>query len=162
PVTQLGAPMDVLWFRIDKRDATRGRLRGAIDTGRMAVLIDRQSYWQCAYLIPKGAAEEVKARGVAWLRAQMQALFPDLDLSRGENPDPLLHKVQARRTFPTRVIQAGQKAAQDNIIGAVLSGSPITRAPWIVRMLNRFPLLQRIPGRIIGLGVRRERVQSPL
>src|SRR5205085_1786779 len=188
PVTQLGAPMDVLWFRIDKRDATRGRLRGAIDTGRMAVLIDRQSYWQCAYLIPKGAAEEVKARGVAWLRAQMQALFPDLDLSRGPDStddlhllsvaldrldcwhrpgllaigdaahamspiggiginlaiqdavaaanllagpiaagqavDGLLHKVQDRRLLPTRVIQAGQQAAQEAITGRVLGGAP--------------------------------------
>jgi len=192
----------------------------------MAVLIDRRSYWQVAFLIPKGAAEEVKARGVGWLRDQMQALFPELDLSgalestdelhllsvaldrletwhrpgllaigdaahamspiggiginlaiqdavaaanvlagpiaRGEDPDPLLPKVQARRLFPTRVIQAGQKAAQDNVIGTVLSGRPITGAPWPVSVLDRFPLLQRIPGRIIGLGLRRERVASPL
>ena len=74
----------------------------------------------------------------------------------------LLPKVQARRLFPTRVIQAGQKAAQDNVIGTVLSGRPITGAPWPVSVLDRFPLLQRIPGRIIGLGLRRERVASPL
>jgi hypothetical protein len=59
------------------------------------------------------------------------------------------------------VIQAGQKVAQDRIIGAVLSGDPITRAPLIVRLLDKVPLLRRIPGRIIGLGVRRERVESP-
>jgi hypothetical protein len=59
------------------------------------------------------------------------------------------------------MIQAGQKLAQDNIIGAVLSGAPITGAPLAVRMLDRFALLRRIPGRIIGLGVRRERVRSP-
>src|SRR5690606_38892125 len=223
---QLGAPMDVLWFRLPKADDGGKTLRGAIDSGRMAVLIDRRSYWQVAFLIPKGAAEEVKARGVGWLRDQMQALFPELDLSgalestdelhllsvaldrletwhrpgllaigdaahamspiggiginlavqdavaaanvlagpiaRGEDPDPLLPKVQARRLFPTRVIQAGQKAAQDNVIGTVLSGRPITGAPWPVSVLDRFPLLQRIPGRIIGLGLRRERVASPL
>jgi 2-polyprenyl-6-methoxyphenol hydroxylase-like FAD-dependent oxidoreductase len=82
-------------------------------------------------------------------------------LARGEDPDPLLHKVQERRLLPTRIIQRGQKLAQDNIIGTVLSGRPITNAPLVVRMLDRFPLLRRIPGRIIGQGVRREHVRSP-
>ena len=82
-------------------------------------------------------------------------------LAGGDNPDRLLHKVQDRREFPTRVIQAGQRLAQDNVIGTVLSGTPITGAPWILRLFDRFPLLRRIPGRIIGLGVRRERVRSP-
>jgi hypothetical protein len=63
--------------------------------------------------------------------------------------------------FPTRVIQGGQKAAQDRIIGRVLgAGGPIA-APRILRLLDRFPGLRRIPGRMIGLGVRRERVRSP-
>lgn len=226
PVRQLGAPMDVLWFRLPKADNRGEKLRGAVDTGRMAVLIDRRTYWQAAFIIPKGAAEEVKARGIGWLRQQMQALFPELDLSgglastdelhllsvaldrldcwhrpgmlaigdaahamspiggiginlaiqdavatanalarpldRGELPDALLHKVQRRREFPTRVIQAGQKLAQDRVIGAVLSGSPIRRAAWPIRLLDRSPRLRRIPGRLIGLGVRRERVRSPV
>jgi 2-polyprenyl-6-methoxyphenol hydroxylase-like FAD-dependent oxidoreductase len=225
PVEQIGAPMDVLWFRLGKADNPGGKLRGAIQTGSMAVLIDRRTYWQCAFLIPKDSADEVKARGIGWLRGQMEALFPELDLTgglastddlhllsvaldrlttwhrpgllaigdaahamspiggiginlaiqdavaaanalagplaRGERADPLLPQVQARREFPTRVIQAGQKLAQDNVIGGVLSGAPIERAPLAVRLLNRFALLQRIPGRIIGLGVRRERVESP-
>jgi 2-polyprenyl-6-methoxyphenol hydroxylase-like FAD-dependent oxidoreductase len=225
PVMQIGAPMDVFWFHLPKTDNAGEALRGAVETGRMAVLIDRRTYWQAAFLIPKGAAEEVKARGIGWIREQMEALFPELDfagglgstedlhllsvtldrltcwhrpgllaigdaahamspiggiginlaiqdavaaanllagpLARGEAADPLLHKVQERREFPTRVIQAGQKVAQDRIIGAVLSGEPITRAPLIVRLLDKVPLLRRIPGRIIGLGVRRERVESP-
>ena len=83
-------------------------------------------------------------------------------LALGDDVDPLLHKVQERRLFPTRVIQAAQKAAQDNIIGRLLqAGAPITKAPLIVRLLDRFPLLRRIPGRLIGLGIRRERVRSP-
>ena len=226
PVTRLGAPMDVFWFRLEKADHSGEKLRGAVDTGRMAVLIDRRTYWQCAFLIPKGGAAEVKARGIDWLRGEVQALFPELDLSdgltseddlhllsveldrlktwhrpglvaigdaahamspiggiginlaiqdavaaanvlaeplaRGDDPDPLLQRVQKRREFPTKVVQAGQKAAQDNLIGAVLSGKPITGAPGFVRLLDRFSLLRRIPGQVIGLGVRRERIQSPI
>jgi hypothetical protein len=61
------------------------------------------------------------------------------------------------------VVQGGQKAAQDNLIGRLLQREePILQAPLIVRLLDRFPLLRRIPGRIIGLGVRRERVRSPV
>jgi len=80
---------------------------------------------------------------------------------RGEGTDRLLAKVEQRRLLPTRIIQAGQKLAQDAIIGRVLSGAPIEKAPWPVRLLDRFPILRRIPGRIIGLGVRREHVRSP-
>jgi hypothetical protein len=35
------------------------------------------------------------------------------------------------------------------------------RAPLPVRLLGRFPVLRRLPGRAIGLGIRRERVRSP-
>lgn len=225
-VESLGAPMDVFWFRLPKADNRGDALRGSVETGRMVVLIDRQTYWQCAFLIPKGKGEEVNARGVDWVRGEVQQAFPDLDfppdslatvddlhllevkldrlvnwhrpgllaigdaahamspiggiginlaiqdavaaanalaapLSRGEPVDGLLHKVQDRRLLPTRLIQAGQRAAQEAVIGRVLGGAPITRAAWPVRMLDRFPILRRIPGRLIGLGVRRERVRSP-
>jgi 2-polyprenyl-6-methoxyphenol hydroxylase-like FAD-dependent oxidoreductase len=83
-------------------------------------------------------------------------------LARGADIDPLLHKVRDRRMFPTRMIQAGQKIAQDNIIGRLLEpGEPIRKAPLLIRLIDRFPVLQRIPGRFIGLGIRRERVESP-
>ncbi len=81
-------------------------------------------------------------------------------MARGDDVDPLLDRVRQRRLFPTRVIQGGQKAAQDNIIGAVLAGGAI-EVPALVKLLDRVPMLRRIPGRIIGLGVRRERVRSP-
>ena len=227
-VETIGAPMDVFWFRLPRSGAPGDALRGSIETGRMVVLIDRRTYWQCAFLIAKGSGEAIKARGVDWISSEVAKAFPDMDfsgegglkspadlhllevaldrlicwhrpgllaigdaahamspiggiginlaiqdavaaanilagpLAAGEGVDHLLHKVQDRRLFPTRIIQAGQKAAQEAVIGRVLGGAPITRAAWPVRMLDRYPMLRRIPGRLIGLGVRRERVRSSL
>jgi 2-polyprenyl-6-methoxyphenol hydroxylase-like FAD-dependent oxidoreductase len=224
PVEVLGAPMDVFWFRVAKK-AGGDRLRGSFERGRLLVLIDRGDYWQCALVIPKGAAEKLKAKGIGPIRDAVHAAAPDVDLAdlddvddlkllsvaldrltswyrpgllaigdaahamspiggiginlaiqdavaaanalagplaRGEAVDPLLHKVQDRRMFPTRVIQRAQKLAQDNVIGRLLEpGEPIRKAPLLIRLLDRFEPLRRIPGRVIGLGVRRERVKSP-
>jgi 2-polyprenyl-6-methoxyphenol hydroxylase-like FAD-dependent oxidoreductase len=225
PVETLGAPMDVFWFRIPKSPEERGGLRGNVERSRLLVMIDRGDYWQCAFLIPKGAAEAYEAKGIDAIRKEVLEAAPDLDLkdldeighlkllsvaldrltcwhrpgllaigdaahamspiggiginlaiqdavaaanalaeplARGDDVDPLLHKVQDRRLFPTRAVQGAQKAAQDNVIGRLLKpGAPITKAPLVVRLLNAVPLLRRIPGRLIGLGIRRERVRSP-
>ena len=225
PLEVLGAPMDVFWFRIPKSAQEKGGLRGNVARSRLLVMIDRGDYWQCAFLIPKGAAESYRAKGIDAIRAEVAEAAPDLDLSQLDqiddlkllsvaldrltcwhrpgllaigdaahamspiggiginlaiqdavaaanilaepsaarrDVDPLLHRVQRRRLFPTRVIQAAQKAVQDNVIGRLLEpGAPIIRAPLLVRMLDRFSILRRIPGRLIGLGVRRERVRSP-
>jgi 2-polyprenyl-6-methoxyphenol hydroxylase-like FAD-dependent oxidoreductase len=226
PLETLGAPMDVLWFKLPKVDDGGDALRGSIQPGRMVVLIDRDDYWQVAFLIPKGSEQEIRAKGAGWLAGEVAGAFPDMTfpdraigsiddvkllsvavdrlvrwsrpgllaigdaahamspiggiginlaiqdavaaanvlsgpLAAGEGVDHLLPKVEQRRLLPTRIIQAGQVAFQDNVIGRVLGGAPV-RAPLVVRLLDRFPLLRRIPGRIIGLGVRRERVRSPL
>jgi 2-polyprenyl-6-methoxyphenol hydroxylase-like FAD-dependent oxidoreductase len=227
PLDILGAPMDVFWFALPRSGEPSDALLGSVETGRMVVLIDRRTYWQCAFLIPKGKGEEIKARGVEWFKSEVQKAFPDMDfsgsnvlkstddlhllevsldrLSRWHRPgllaigdaahamspiggiginlaiqdavaaanilagpvadgqalDDLLPLVQKRRLLPTRLVQAGQRTVQERVIGRVLGGKPITRAAWPVRLINRFPLLRRLPGRMIGLGVRRERVRSP-
>jgi 2-polyprenyl-6-methoxyphenol hydroxylase-like FAD-dependent oxidoreductase len=226
PLEDLGAPMDVFWFRVAKQRGTGGSLRGNVERGRLLVMIDRGDYWQCAFLIPKGAAELYRAKGIDAIREEVAAAAPpgldlaELDeisdlhlltvaldrltcwhrpgllaigdaahamspiggiginlaiqdavaaanilagpLARGENVDPLLPRIQKRRLFPTRVIQGFQKLAQDRIIGRLLtSTAPITKAPLLVRLFDRFPLLRRIPGRFLGMGVRREHVRSP-
>ena len=81
-------------------------------------------------------------------------------MARGANVDPLLAKVQARREFPVRVIQAMQRTAHRTVIRAALGGT-VQQAPWLVRLIGRTPLLQRIPARVLGLGVRREHIRSP-
>jgi hypothetical protein len=69
-----------------------------------------------------------------------------------------LRAVQKRRMFPTRVTQGIQVAMQNNIIGPVLKLREQPKPPLALRLMQRFPVLQRIPARVFGLGVRRERV----
>jgi hypothetical protein len=35
------------------------------------------------------------------------------------------------------------------------------RAPFLFTLLNRFPVLRRLPARLIGMGFRPEHVKSP-
>jgi len=67
-VRDLGAPIDVLWFRVDKLDGDPPQTFGSIQPARFMVLIDRNDYWQCAFLIPKGTFDAVKARGIESFR----------------------------------------------------------------------------------------------
>src|SRR6478609_5086098 len=70
-VEEIGAPMDVLWFRAGRRAAETEDLFARIEPGKMMVTFDRGDYWQCAYVIAKGQYEAVKARG-------LQALLDDV------------------------------------------------------------------------------------
>ena len=227
PVRELGAPMDIFWFGVPKERTAVNETGGIFEGGHILVTIDRGDYWQCAWVIAKGRAEQVRAEGIEAFRRRIEAAAPELGpldtvltsmdqpsllsvaldrlerwwkpgmlaigdaahamspiggvginlaiqdavaaanilagpIAAGQAADPLLAKVQERRMFPTRIIQAGQKAAQDNIIGRLIATDVrLERPPLALRLLKRFPLLRRIPARLIGLGVRRERVESP-
>jgi 2-polyprenyl-6-methoxyphenol hydroxylase-like FAD-dependent oxidoreductase len=83
-------------------------------------------------------------------------------LARHENIDPLLVQVEKRREFPTAVIQRAQKAVHDRVLTPlVLRKAVLDRVPLVLRLFERFPLLRRIPARLVGLGVRREHIRSP-
>lgn len=75
-VRDLGAPIDVLWMRLPKLPGDPSTTGGRITTGIFLAMIDRGSYWQCAYVIPKGGIEEVRARGLEAFRADMVKVVP--------------------------------------------------------------------------------------
>jgi 2-polyprenyl-6-methoxyphenol hydroxylase-like FAD-dependent oxidoreductase len=70
-----------------------------------------------------------------------------------------LARVQKRREFPTRVIQAGQILVQNRVLSRVLGGAAL-KPPLAVRLLQRFPLLRGIPARLLGVGVRPEHIRT--
>jgi len=224
-IINLGAPMDVLWMRISRAESDPSITLGRIDAGKFLVMLNRRAYWQCAFVIPKGDYDELRARGLPAFRAQLAELAPFLrdrveeladwdqiklltvvvdrlkrwwrpgllcigDAAHAMSPvggvginlaiqdaiaaanilaeplrtraarDPELAAVQKRREFPTRATQRMQIAVQNNVIKRVL-GSTRVKAPWILKLVDRWPLLQRIPARLIGMGFRPEHVKTP-
>jgi 2-polyprenyl-6-methoxyphenol hydroxylase-like FAD-dependent oxidoreductase len=76
-VEEVGAPMDVLWIRISKR-AGDPDLIAYSDRGRALVLLDRGSYWQCGFSVPKGTAEEMQSKGIGEFQTGIVQLAPFL------------------------------------------------------------------------------------
>jgi 2-polyprenyl-6-methoxyphenol hydroxylase-like FAD-dependent oxidoreductase len=76
--TVLGAPMDVLWFRVSHKPSDSAETTGRFDRGSILVMLDRGAYWQCAYVIAKGSADALKAAGIEKFRARIVGLMPFL------------------------------------------------------------------------------------
>lgn len=83
-VIEMGAPMDVLWMRISRRESDPEQSLGRVDAGRMMVTINRGEYWQCAFLIAKGGIDETRAKGIAMLREEIAKLVPNFRDRVGE------------------------------------------------------------------------------
>ncbi|WP_210191183.1 FAD-dependent oxidoreductase [Bradyrhizobium mercantei] len=83
-VEEIGAPMDVLWFRVGRRPDETENLFARIDHGKMMVTFDRGDYWQCAYVIAKGQYEAVKARGLPAMLDDVLHLAPILKPGIGD------------------------------------------------------------------------------
>src|SRR5205807_625883 len=225
-VEEFGAPMDVLWFRLSRRACDPEATMGVFDAGRILILIYRGDYWQCGYVIAKGAAEEVRRSGLPALRAGIATLLPFLadcveelidwedvklltvrvdrlrrwyrpgllcigDAAHAMSPiggvginlaiqdavaaanlltEPLrlgrlttdhLRLVQRRRELPARVTQRLQVLIQRRVITRILSGADQLEPPLLLRLLARFPVLRRLPARLIGVGIRPEHVTTP-
>ena len=75
-VEDLGAPIDVLWMRIGKREGDPQGSGGRVGAGRFMAMIDRGAYWQCAYVIAKGGIDAIRARGLDAFRSDVAAIAP--------------------------------------------------------------------------------------
>ena len=58
-----GAPMDVLWFRLPRKETDETETFGHVEAGAMMIMLNRGDYWQCAFVIPKGGIDRVQGRG---------------------------------------------------------------------------------------------------
>jgi 2-polyprenyl-6-methoxyphenol hydroxylase-like FAD-dependent oxidoreductase len=225
-VDEIGAPIDVLWFRLSRPASDPEETMGRLGAGHLLVMLNRGDYWQCAFVIAKGDAEKVRQRGLFAFRRDIIELAPFVkdrveelndwdqikllavaidrlykwyrpgllcigDAAHAMSPvggvginlaiqdavaaanilaAPLrerrmrldhLRAVQERREWPTRVTQAIQVQVQNRILRPILSNRGEPKPPLFIRLLDRFPLLRRIPAYVIGIGVRPEHIRTP-
>jgi 2-polyprenyl-6-methoxyphenol hydroxylase-like FAD-dependent oxidoreductase len=221
-----GAPMDVLWFRTTRKASDEADTFGHIEAGKMMVMLDRGDYWQCAYVIPKGGIDRIKAEGLDAFRERVVSMSPFLadragelkswddiklltvtvdrlrkwwrpglicigdsahamspiggvgvniavqdavaaanrlaaPLRSGQVTDADLQAIQERRMLAVRFTQWLQLTAQKRIISRVLTSEQRPKPPLMFKLLKIFPVLQRIPARLLGVGIRPEHVHTP-
>jgi 2-polyprenyl-6-methoxyphenol hydroxylase-like FAD-dependent oxidoreductase len=77
-VEVLGAPIDVLWFRIRRDPDDPSQVLGRFTRGKIIVMLNRDDYWQCGFVIAKGTFEILKQRGLEAFRLDIIDVAPFL------------------------------------------------------------------------------------
>ena len=137
------------------------------DIKLLTVVIDRLKRWYRDGLLCIGdAAHAMSPVGgiginVAIQDAEAAGNILGPALRAGPVPESVLAAVQRRREWPMRMTQGLQVVVQNLVIRNVLQLQKQPRAPFLVKLLNWFPVFRRIPGRIIGMGFRPEHVRTP-
>src|SRR5262249_511232 len=68
------APIDVLWMRLSKTANDPHQSLGYFSHGKLLVLLDRGTYLQAGFVIPKGGLEDIKQRGLPGLHHDIREL----------------------------------------------------------------------------------------
>jgi 2-polyprenyl-6-methoxyphenol hydroxylase-like FAD-dependent oxidoreductase len=138
------------------------------DVKLLSVAVDRLRQWSRTGLLCIGdSAHAMSPIGGVGINLAVQdavaaANILAAPLVKGAVSDEHLRAVQLRREFPTRVTQGFQVFAHKRFIGpAMRHARPIHRLPFALKLLQAFPILRRIPARLVGLGVRPEHVHTP-
>jgi len=149
----------------------RGRIAELDDWSKVAMLdvrVDRLECWHRPGLLCIGdAAHAMSPIGGIGINLAIQdavaaANLLAAPLRDGETPSESdLQRIVDRRMFPTKVTQAFQTFVQDRAIGPLMRGVPVERPPLAARLFDEFPLLRRLPARLIGIGIRPEHVRTP-
>jgi 2-polyprenyl-6-methoxyphenol hydroxylase-like FAD-dependent oxidoreductase len=76
PLIDRGAPVDVLWFKLDRKPTDPDQIQAQFLPGKAVVLINRDSYWQCAFLITKGEVDAIRNAGLESFRSRLASALP--------------------------------------------------------------------------------------
>lgn len=78
PTREFGVPIDVLWFRIWRKEGNPEQVLGNLNYGKALILINRGFYFQAGLIIRKGSFDEIKAAGLDAFRHGVVQLAPYL------------------------------------------------------------------------------------
>jgi 2-polyprenyl-6-methoxyphenol hydroxylase-like FAD-dependent oxidoreductase len=138
------------------------------DVKLLTVTVDRLDKWDRPGLLVIGdAAHAMSPIGGVGINLAVQdavaaANILAAPMAAGDDPDPLLHKVYDHRIRAVKLTQGMQKMVQDTIIAPLLASTEkMDGPPLAAKLLDRIPLLRRIPAQVIGMGFRPEHVRSP-
>jgi 2-polyprenyl-6-methoxyphenol hydroxylase-like FAD-dependent oxidoreductase len=165
PVENLGAPIDVLWFRVSREPTDPGQVLGRFVGGKIMVMLNRDSYWQCGFVIPKGAFEEIKNRGLDAFRRDVEGVAPFLHDRVGElqdwEPVKLLTVLvnRLRRWYRPGLLCLGDAAhamspvggvginlaIQDAVAAANILSAPLTRRSVSLAHLQQVQRRRELP-----------------
>ena len=144
-----------------------GEIKSFDDVKLLTVAVDRLRQWWRPGLICIGdSAHAMSPVGGVGVNIAVQDAVAAANrlaapLKRGAVTDADLYAIQERRTLAVRLTQAVQLAVQNRIISRALTSEQRPKPPLMFKLLGLFPVLRRIPARLIGLGVRPEHVRTP-
>ncbi|MBB2740430.1 UNVERIFIED_ORG: 2-polyprenyl-6-methoxyphenol hydroxylase-like FAD-dependent oxidoreductase [Microbispora rosea subsp. rosea] len=180
---RFGAPMDVVWFRLSRAEGDPEQPFLRASAGRLMVAINRETYWQLAYLIPKGGFAALEAKGVDALRLEVERLLPYLGgrtselrgfdetgvlsvevnrLARWHLPGLLLIGDAAHAMSP--VFGVGiNLAVQDAVAAANIVGPALLRGTAPAAVLARVERRRKVPTAVVQTAQRvvQERLIRP-
>jgi 2-polyprenyl-6-methoxyphenol hydroxylase-like FAD-dependent oxidoreductase len=144
-----------------------GEIRSWEDVKLLTVKVDRLPQWHRPGLLCIGdAAHAMSPVGGVGINLAIQDAVAAANilwepLQRGAPSAADLQAVQRRRELPARITQRVQVFVQEHVLFRTLKSGVPTKLPLLVKLLNRFPALRRIPARLVGLGFRPEHVRTP-
>ena len=137
------------------------------DVKLLTVAVDRLMRWSRPGLLCIGdAAHAMSPVGGVGINLAVQDAVAAANalagpLSARRPTEDCLQRIERRRAWPARLIQAGQVLIQERVIARVLGAARRPVVPWPLKLLARYPVLRRIPAWMIGMGVRAEHARTP-